>query len=87
MSASASSPGASLFDRYPVVDVDAHITEPPDLWTSRLPAKWREHGPRMERIDGRDTWVLPGTEYRAGSGSATIVGRSGSTGSPGPRTR
>src|SRR6187551_3477374 len=23
-----------------IVDTDTHFTEPPDLWTSRLPSKW-----------------------------------------------
>ena len=26
----------------PLVDVDAHIVEPPDVWSSRLPAQYRE---------------------------------------------
>jgi predicted TIM-barrel fold metal-dependent hydrolase len=30
-----------------IVDVDAHVVEPPDVWTSRLPAKYRDHGPRI----------------------------------------
>ena len=31
----------------PIVDLDAHAVEPPDLWSSRLPAKYREVGPRI----------------------------------------
>lgn len=30
----------------PVIDVDTHIIEPVDLWTSRLPAKYREDAPQ-----------------------------------------
>lgn len=26
----------------PIIDIDTHIPEPPDLWTSRLPVKWRD---------------------------------------------
>ena len=26
-----------LFDRVRVVDVDSHLTEPPDVWTARTP--------------------------------------------------
>ncbi len=30
-----------------VVDIDSHYTEPPDLWTSRAPAKYREAVPQI----------------------------------------
>ena len=30
-----------------IVDVDAHVVEPPDVWSSRLPAKYRDVGPRI----------------------------------------
>ena len=32
-----------------VIDVDTHITEPGDLWTSRLPEKFRDRAPRLVR--------------------------------------
>lgn len=42
-----------------VIDVDAHVTEPPDLWADRLPAKWRDRAPRVRRgDDGRDRWFV-----------------------------
>ena len=28
--------------RLRVIDTDAHVTEPADLWTSRLPKKWED---------------------------------------------
>lgn len=31
----------------PVLDVDTHLTEPADLWTSRAPAKYKELVPRV----------------------------------------
>jgi predicted TIM-barrel fold metal-dependent hydrolase len=35
---------------YPLlVSADDHVVEPPDLWTSRLPAKYRDIGPRVVR--------------------------------------
>jgi len=49
-----------LFDRYRVIDTDTHITEPPDVWTSRLPARWVERGPHVERVGGRDVWMIEG---------------------------
>lgn len=33
--------------RWPIVDADAHITEPADLWTSRVPAKYAEVAPHV----------------------------------------
>jgi predicted TIM-barrel fold metal-dependent hydrolase len=41
-----------------VIDCDAHITEPGDVWTSRLPARLRDRGPRMVRNPetGQDVW-------------------------------
>ena len=32
----------------PLVDVDAHVVEPADVWSSRLPAQYREIGPHIE---------------------------------------
>jgi predicted TIM-barrel fold metal-dependent hydrolase len=49
-----------LFDQHKVIDVDTHVTEPPDLWSSRLPSKWHARAPHIERIGGKDTWVIDG---------------------------
>ena len=54
-----------LFDRMRVIDVDTHLTEPPDLWTARFPAARHDEVPHIERIDGRDTWVAGGTRLGA----------------------
>ena len=32
-----------------IISVDDHVVEPPDLWTSRLPAKYHDRCPRVER--------------------------------------
>ena len=32
-----------------IISVDDHVVEPPDLWTTRLPAEYRDRGPRIER--------------------------------------
>ena len=35
---------------YPlIVSADDHLVEPPDLWTSRLPMRYRDTGPRLVR--------------------------------------
>jgi len=45
---------------YPIIDADTHVTEPPDLWTSRLPKKYLEQAPRV--VDGPfggKAWAVP----------------------------
>ena len=43
----------------PIIDVDTHFTEPPELWTERAPARLRDLAPRVVRKDdGRDTWIV-----------------------------
>lgn len=43
-----------------VVDVDAHFTEPPDLWTSRAPARYKDQVPHMKTVDGQSAWFVEG---------------------------
>lgn len=50
----------SVFERHRVIDTDSHLTEPADLWTSRVPARWAERVPRVERVGAKDVWVLDG---------------------------
>ena len=43
-----------------IISVDDHIVEPPDLWMDRLPAKYRDRGPRVERHYGFMDWNTGG---------------------------
>src|SRR3954471_19615410 len=44
--------------------VDDHIIEPADLWTSRLPASFRDVGPHVVRDgDGHDWWEFEDTRH------------------------
>src|SRR3954451_18473194 len=36
-----------------IISVDDHVIEPPDLWSSRLPKKFLDRGPRIVRERGR----------------------------------
>jgi len=47
-----------IFDRYRVVDVDTHVTEPPDVWTSRVSAKWGDRVPHVARLGKKDWWMI-----------------------------
>jgi uncharacterized protein len=47
-----------MFKGIKIVDCDTHITEAPDLFTSRAPAAMKDKMPRVERIDGLDTWMV-----------------------------
>ncbi|MCB2063909.1 MAG: amidohydrolase family protein, partial [Novosphingobium sp.] len=43
-----------------VIDVDTHLTEPHDLWTSRAPASLKDRVPQVKTIDGKRSWVIDG---------------------------
>jgi predicted TIM-barrel fold metal-dependent hydrolase len=40
----------------PIVDADAHVNEPPDLWQTRVPARWRDRAPKVLHTDDGDFW-------------------------------
>lgn len=43
-----------------VIDVDIHLTEPADLWTSRLPGKYADQAPHLvwDEQRGRHRWQV-----------------------------
>src|SRR4029453_2839177 len=41
---------------YPIIDADAHVNEPPDLWQTRVPQKGRERAPKVLHTDQGDVW-------------------------------
>ena len=46
---------------YRIISSDDHVVEPPDLWTTRAEARFRERAPRLVRMeDGGDWWVCDG---------------------------
>lgn len=50
----------ALCERFAVADVDAHIIEPPDLWTSRVSSKWGDLVPhvRFDERRGEERWYI-----------------------------
>lgn len=55
---------------YPFVSVDDHLVEPPDTFTGRLPARFADRAPRVERADGVDWWVFENTRVGLPTGDA-----------------
>ena len=53
-----------IADEIAVIDADAHISEPPEMWTSRLGAKWRADAPQVRQMDtgpdgtAEDVWFV-----------------------------
>ena len=45
-------------DDLSIIDVDAHLTEPHDLWTSRAPASMRDRVPRVVGTGAERAWIV-----------------------------
>ena len=62
-------------DVFPIVDADSHVTEPPDLWTSRVPLKWVDDVPQVRRNQstGADEWWI-GDAMLLKPGSLSMAG-------------
>ncbi len=60
--------------RYRVVSVDDHVTEPPDLFVGRLPAKFAADAPHVERDDDSNDWWVFDHERVPLLGSDSWVG-------------
>jgi predicted TIM-barrel fold metal-dependent hydrolase len=41
-----------------IVDCDTHLTEAPDLFTSRAPARFKDKVPHVRRVNGVDRWFV-----------------------------
>ena len=65
-----------LFDAFDVIDVDTHLTEPPDVWTARVPKALQNLVPHIERIDGQDVWMVDGQRIGA-PGYYSMAGHDG----------
>ncbi len=67
---------ADLFDRYRVIDVDSHVSEPADLWTSRVASKWGDAVPHIRNMGGKDIWFV-GEKLVLPVGTTAIAGYDG----------
>ncbi|MEX0783506.1 MAG: amidohydrolase family protein [Dehalococcoidia bacterium] len=61
-----------IVDRIKVVDADSHVSEPEDLWTSRVSSTWGDLVPHVvfdpERSE--DRWWIAGQKFMATAGAA-----------------
>lgn len=58
---------------YKIIDVDAHISEPHDLWTKRAPAKYKNLLPRVAQSGDKKAWVVAdGIELSMATPSSVI---------------
>jgi predicted TIM-barrel fold metal-dependent hydrolase len=57
-----------------VLSSDSHIFEPPDLWTRRIDAAFRDRAPRMVRVDGADEIVVEQGQVLSGIGLLSNTG-------------
>ena len=46
-----------------IISVDDHVVEPPHVWQTWLPQRFREAGPHVERKHWADFRHLPGAKY------------------------
>jgi predicted TIM-barrel fold metal-dependent hydrolase len=66
-------PGLQIRDW--VIDCDTHITESAGVWRDRLPAKWRDRGPRMLRTErGVDAWQIGDSARPIPIGMTAVAG-------------
>ncbi len=74
----------SIAERIPIIDTDSHVSEPADLWTSRVSRKWGDlvphvvKDPRGPRADGKtdDVWIFGG-EVAGAMGGPAMAGFDG----------
>ena len=61
---------------YPILDADAHVNEPPNLWQDGVPAKWKARAPRLVKSDAGDLWHFDGDKEKWPVGLTAAAGQS-----------
>ncbi|MCH8192035.1 MAG: amidohydrolase [Chloroflexi bacterium] len=54
--------------QFKMISADSHVVEPPDLWLTRLPEKYRDRAPHIESREDGDYQVTPGVDSRPVAG-------------------
>jgi len=68
-------PSSSSLMDIRIIDTDSHVTEPLDLWTSRMTGRWAEFAPHVEMDNqiGEQRWVV-GERWLSPIGYYTMAG-------------
>jgi predicted TIM-barrel fold metal-dependent hydrolase len=54
-------PAVVAATRTRIISADAHILEPPHIWSTWLPERWRDRAPQLTQdSDGGDAWLFAG---------------------------
>jgi predicted TIM-barrel fold metal-dependent hydrolase len=61
---------------YPIIDCDAHVNEPPDLWVERLPSRWKDRAPQVKHSENGDLWLFDGGREKWPVGLTAVAGLS-----------
>jgi predicted TIM-barrel fold metal-dependent hydrolase len=65
----------SSVDGYSLISADSHVTEPEDLWTSRVEAKYRDRVPHVAWLPQGAAWVIEGCPEPIAFGFTQSAGR------------
>jgi predicted TIM-barrel fold metal-dependent hydrolase len=62
--------------RYELISCDGHVNEPPDLFTARVPAKFKDRAPHIQRFEefGGDAWIIEGAADPINFGMNAVAG-------------
>ena len=60
-----------------IIDVDSHISEPHDLWTSRAPASLKDRVPRVVRDGEKRAWVVDGNIQLSTASPSSVIRKDG----------
>ena len=68
---------STITDELPLlVSVDDHVVEPPNVWSDRVPAKYRDVAPHVVTdVDGSEVWVYEDQRGQTGSAINATVHR------------
>jgi predicted TIM-barrel fold metal-dependent hydrolase len=61
-------------DTYRLISADSHVTEPGDLWTSRVGPTLRDRVPRIVHLDEGAAWVMEGVPRPVAFGFTVCAG-------------
>jgi predicted TIM-barrel fold metal-dependent hydrolase len=60
-----------------IIDVDAHISEPHDLWTSRAPASLKDRVPRVVKSGDKRAWIVDADIELAHASPSSVIRKDG----------